>query len=56
MLADAASRKFDVLICESIDRLGRNLSDVADLFDRLSFYRIPIYLPKAGLVTRCMWP
>jgi DNA invertase Pin-like site-specific DNA recombinase len=33
MTADAEAGRFDVLVCEAIDRLGRKLSDVADLFD-----------------------
>jgi site-specific DNA recombinase len=37
MVADAETGGFDVLICEAIDRLGRKLADVADLFDRLTF-------------------
>src|SRR5947209_864133 len=40
MLADAEAGRFDVLVCEAIDRLGRKLADVADLFDRLSFRHV----------------
>jgi site-specific DNA recombinase len=33
LIADAAGRRFDVVICEAIDRLGRRLADTADLQD-----------------------
>ena len=36
----AEAGRFDVVVCEAIDRLGRKLADVADLFDRLTFRRI----------------
>jgi hypothetical protein len=46
MMADARCGRFDVLVCEAIDRLGRNLSDVSAAFDELVFARIavPIFL------------
>ena len=40
MQADAEGGRFDVILCEALDRLGRKLADVADLHDRLSFLRI----------------
>jgi DNA invertase Pin-like site-specific DNA recombinase len=40
MLHDAESRRLDVIVCEGIDRLGRKLADVADLFDRLTFHGV----------------
>ena len=52
MLLDAEARRFDVIICEAIDRLGRKLADVADLFDRLTFHRVQIYATSIGLVTQ----
>jgi hypothetical protein len=52
MLADAEAGRFDVLVCESIDRLGRKLADVADLFDRLSFRGIRVHATSIGLVTQ----
>jgi DNA invertase Pin-like site-specific DNA recombinase len=51
MSSDAEAHKFDVLVCESIDRLGRKLADVADLFDRLSFLRIQVHATSIGLLT-----
>jgi DNA invertase Pin-like site-specific DNA recombinase len=52
MLADAEAGRFDVLVCESIDRLGRKLADVADLFDRLSFHGVRVHATSIGLVTQ----
>ena len=37
MLADAAANRFDVVVTEALDRLGRRLSDVARLYDHLEF-------------------
>jgi len=37
MVFAAEAGQFDVIICEAVDRLGRNLSDVAGLHDRLVF-------------------
>jgi DNA invertase Pin-like site-specific DNA recombinase len=37
LIADAAERRFDFVICEAIDRLGRRLADTADLQDQLAF-------------------
>jgi site-specific DNA recombinase len=51
MIADAERRSFDVIACEAIDRIGRRLSDVADLHDRLHFLGIPLYAVKLGEVT-----
>ena len=51
LLIDAEAGRFDVVICESIDRLGRSLADVAGMFDRLSFLRIELYACNVGLVT-----
>ena len=48
LLTDAEQRRFDVVVCEAVDRLGRKLSDVADLFDRLSFRGIQIHATGLG--------
>ena len=39
LLADAEGNKFDVIVSEALDRLGRRLSDVARLHDHLELYR-----------------
>ena len=50
-MADAAERRFDLVICEAIDRLGRRLADTADLQDQLTFQRIRLYTPSLGEIT-----
>jgi DNA invertase Pin-like site-specific DNA recombinase len=52
LLADAEGRQFDVLSAEAIDRLGRKLSDVADLYDRLTFARVQIHTTGQGAITQ----
>ena len=52
MLADARAGRFDVLVCEAIDRLGRNLSDVSAAFDELQFARIAMHTLHHGRVTQ----
>ena len=51
MIADAERRSFDVIVCEALDRIGRRLSDVAELHDRLQFLEIPLHAVKLGEVT-----
>lgn len=34
LLANAKAHKFDVVVCEALDRLGRKLADIAELFDQ----------------------
>jgi DNA invertase Pin-like site-specific DNA recombinase len=51
LLADAERGRFDIVVCEALDRLGRKLSDIADLFDRLSFLGIKMHAVNAGEVT-----
>jgi site-specific DNA recombinase len=52
LLADAEARRFDVLVCEAIDRLGRKQADVADFYDRLTFARVQIHAINIGHVTQ----
>src|SRR5688500_4194697 len=51
MIADAEHGAFDVIVCEALDRIGRKLSDVAELHDRLQFRGIPLHAVKLGEVT-----
>lgn len=51
MLAAAERNRFEVIVCEAIDRLGRRLSDVAGLHDRLEFRRVQLHAVNLGLVT-----
>ncbi|HEY6432147.1 MAG TPA: recombinase family protein [Acetobacteraceae bacterium] len=52
LTAEAEAGRFDVIVCEAIDRLGRKLADVADLFDRLTFHRVQIHATSIGLITQ----
>ena len=51
MLADAEAAQFDVVVCEALDRLGRRLSDVAQLYDRLEFRGVMLHAVNIGQVT-----
>ena len=53
LAAAAERREFDVLVCESLDRLGRNLADVARFYDRLEFLGIGLHgVSTGGPITR----
>ena len=51
MIADAEQRSFDIIVSEALDRIGRKLSDVAELHDQLQFLGIPLHAVKLGEVT-----
>ena len=51
LIADASRNKFDIVICEAIDRLGRRLADTADLQDQLAFHKIRLFTPSIGEIT-----
>ena len=51
MLADAAAKRFDVVVTEALDRLGRRLSDVARLYDHLEFQGVRLHAVNIGQVT-----
>jgi site-specific DNA recombinase len=50
--ADAGVRRFHVVVTEAIDRLSRNLGDIAKLFDELTFNNVQIHTTGFGLVTQ----
>ena len=52
LLEDAGRKRFEIVICEAVDRLGRRLADTADLQDRLAFYGIRLVTPSLGEVTQ----
>jgi DNA invertase Pin-like site-specific DNA recombinase len=52
MLADAERGRFDVIVCEALDRLGRKLADIADLYDRLAFRGVKLFAANAGEITQ----
>ncbi len=51
VLADAEAGRFDVLVCEALDRLGRRLADVARLYDHLEFRGVVLHAVNIGQVT-----
>ena len=51
MLRDAERGQFDVVVCESLDRLGRKLSDVAAMYDRLAFRRVMLHTASEGRIS-----
>ena len=51
LIADSETGHFDVIVTEALDRLGRKLSDVAELHDRLQFLGIALHAVNLGEVT-----
>jgi len=51
LLAEAERHKFDVVVSEALDRLGRRLSDVARLHDHLEFRGVKLHAVNIGQVT-----
>lgn len=51
LVDDAGRRRFDVVVSEAVDRLGRRLADTSDLYDRLSFCNVKLYTPHVGEIT-----
>jgi site-specific DNA recombinase len=51
LLADAQAKVLDVLIAESMSRIGRDQEDRAYVRKRLKFFRIGIETPSEGMVT-----
>jgi DNA invertase Pin-like site-specific DNA recombinase len=51
LLADLDRRKFDVVLVEALDRLGRKLADVADLHDRCDFADVKLITTNVGEIT-----
>ena len=51
LLADARTKKFDIVVTEAVDRLGRRLADTAGLQDTLAFLGIRLFTPSVGELT-----
>ncbi len=51
LLADAEERRFDVVVCEALDRLSRKLADIADFYDRLTFHGVKLYTTNMNEIT-----
>ncbi|MBX9875422.1 MAG: recombinase family protein, partial [Beijerinckiaceae bacterium] len=52
LLGDAKARRFDVVLCEALDRLGRKLADVAEFHDQMTFLGIAVHSVQHGLITQ----
>ena len=50
-MRDAFSRRFDVVLAESLDRFGRDQEDTAGLFKRLTFAGVNIATLAEGDIT-----
>lgn len=51
LLADAEARRFEVVVCEAVDRLSRKLAVTADFHDRLGFARVKLHATNIGEIT-----
>ena len=51
LLADARERRFDVVVCEAIDRLSRHQADIHSVRRELAWRDIDIMTPQDGTVT-----
>ena len=51
MMAEIGQRKFDIVLAESLDRIGRRVADVAAIHDDLSFNGIALHTVATGEVT-----
>lgn len=52
MLADAARRKFDTLLCWDVSRLGRSLRDLVEIFETLRALKIDLVIHQQGIDTQ----
>ena len=52
LIVQAKDGRFDVVLCEALDRLGRKLADIAALHDQLSFLGITIHTVQQGPITQ----
>ncbi len=51
LLQDAAASKFDVLLCEALDRLSRNQADIARIYEQLTFHGVKIITLSEGIIS-----
>ncbi|MDO8944534.1 MAG: recombinase family protein, partial [Desulfobacterales bacterium] len=47
----AKAGRFDIVVCEALDRLGRKLADIAEFHDQLSFRGVTIHSVQQGPIT-----
>jgi site-specific DNA recombinase len=53
LLLDASTGVIDVVVAEGLDRLSRDLADVATLFKHLSFLGVRLWPSPTGRSTSC---
>ena len=51
LLKDATRRKFDMVMCWSIDRLGRSLQNLVEILNELKALKIDLYFQQQGMDT-----
>lgn len=51
MMADAARRRFDVVMAWDVSRLGRSLRDLVDIFETLRALKVDLFLEQQALDT-----
>jgi DNA invertase Pin-like site-specific DNA recombinase len=51
LLKDATRRKFDMVMCWSIDRLGRSLQNLVEILNELQVLKIDLYFQQQGMDT-----
>ena len=52
LLLDASTSAIDVVVAESLDRLSRDLADVATLFKHLSFLGVGLWTVAEGQISQ----
>ena len=51
MMKDATHRKFDMVMCWSIDRLGRSLQNLIEILNELQSLKVDLFFMQQGLDT-----
>ncbi len=51
LMKDATRRRFDMVMCWSIDRLGRSLQHLVELLNELQALKIDLYFQQQGMDT-----
>jgi DNA invertase Pin-like site-specific DNA recombinase len=51
LLKDATRRKFDMVMCWSIDRLGRSLQHLVEILNELQALKVDLYFQQQGMDT-----
>ena len=51
LLKDATKRKFDMVMCWSIDRLGRSLQHLVEILNELQALKVDLYFQQQGMDT-----